>query len=52
MPLINLEINLMLIWSANCVISAATGATIFAIADAKLYHPAVIWSIQDNTRVL
>ena len=39
-PLISCEINLILTWSANCLISSnATGnqATIFAITDTKLY---------------
>ena len=35
MPLINCEINSFVIWRADCVISAATGATVFAIADTK-----------------
>ena len=30
MPLINYEINLMLIWPENCYISNAAGATKFA----------------------
>ena len=37
MPLINCEINLMLIKSANCVICEADRATAFVIADTKLY---------------
>ena len=43
MPLINYEIDLILTWSANCVISnsAASQATIFAITDTKLYVPVV-----------
>ena len=38
MPLINCEINLILMCSANCFISnaAANQATTFAITDAKL----------------
>ena len=35
MPLINCEINPFVIWRADCVFSAATGATVFAIADTK-----------------
>ena len=31
MPLINCEINLILIWSTECVISGATGVTKFSI---------------------
>ena len=43
MPLINYEINLILTWSANCVISnsAVNQATTFAITDTKLYVPVV-----------
>ena len=37
MPLIDCEINLILTWSTDCVISSATGAKKFAITDAKLY---------------
>ena len=35
MPLINCEINLILTWSENCVISSATGKAKFAITDTK-----------------
>ena len=37
MPLINCEINLILIWSANCVISSdgANQATTFAITESQ-----------------
>ena len=54
MPLINCEINLILTWSANCVISnaAADQATTFAITDKKLYVPVVTLSIDDNTKLL
>ena len=39
MLLINCEINLILMWSANCVISnaAVNQATAFAIIDRRLY---------------
>ena len=37
MPLINYEINLILTWSGDCVISSATRATKFKITDTKLY---------------
>ena len=37
MPLINCDINLILIWSEDCVMSSATGAIKFRIADTKLY---------------
>ena len=43
MPLINCEINIIITWSANCVIcnGAANQDTIFAITNAKLYVPVV-----------
>ena len=43
MPLINCEINLILTWPANCVISNASPnqATTFAMTDTKLYVPVV-----------
>ena len=43
MSLINCDVNLILTWSANCVITnfAANQATTFAITDAKLYVPVV-----------
>ena len=49
---INCEINLILTWFENCVISSATGKTIFAITDVKLYVPIVTLSIQDNAKLL
>ena len=48
MPLINCEINLILTWSEDCVISSATGETKFKITDTKLYVLVVTLSIQDN----
>ena len=41
MPLINCEINLILTWSENCVISSGIGKTKFAITDTKHYVPIV-----------
>ena len=40
------EIKLKLTWSTSCVISAATGATMFVIVDTELYVPAVTSSTQ------
>ena len=37
MLLINCNVNRIVGWSADCVISSATGATKFAIHDTKLY---------------
>ena len=52
MPLINCEIDLILTWSKNCVISSATGETKLAITDPKLYVPVVTLSTQDNAKLL
>ena len=55
MPLINCEINLILIWSANCVIvstNVANQNATFEITDTKLYAPVVTLSTQDNFKVL
>ena len=55
MPLMNCEINLMLIWSANCVIVftyVANQITTFTITDTKLYVPVVTLSTQDNAKLL
>ena len=51
--LINCEVNLILTWSANSVISIAAlnQATIFAITDTKLYVPVVTLSTQDNKKL-
>ena len=42
MPLIDCEVNLILTWSKDCVISSATGETKFAVTETKLYVPVVI----------
>ena len=52
MPLIYCEINLILSWSANCVISEGDRATTFAIIDTKLYVPFVTLSTRNNTKLL
>ena len=55
MPLINCEVNLILTWSANCVIVytnvANQGAT-FEITETNLYVPVVTLSTQDNAKLL
>ena len=55
MPLINCEVNLILTWSANCVIVyynvANQGAT-FGIIETNLYVPEVTLSTQDNSQLL
>ena len=52
MPLINCEINLILSWSAEWVISVGNRATFFATAYTKLYVPVVTLSTQNNTKLL
>ena len=50
--MINWEINLILTWSADCVISSASGGAKFAVTDTKLYVLTVALSIQDNAKLL
>ena len=52
MPFINCEINLILTWSIDCVISSATGATQLAITDAKPYASVGTLSTKDNAKLL
>ena len=55
MPLINCEINPILTWSINCVISSnatATQATTFAITDTKLCVPLVTLLTNDDAKLL
>ena len=52
MPLINCEINFILNWPPNCVITISTGPGTFAITDIKLYALAVTLSTQDNGKLL
>ena len=52
MPLINCEVNLILTWSKDCVISNSTGAEKFKITETKLYVPVVTLSTQDNAKLL
>ena len=50
MPLINYEV--MLTWSASCVIFATTRLKTFAITDKTLYVSVVALSIQDFVKLL
>ena len=50
--MINWEINLILTWSADCVISSASGGAKFAVNDTKPYILIVTLSIQDNAKLL
>ena len=52
MPLINCEVNLLLTWSRDCVITNSTGAGKFEITETKLYVPVVTLSAQDNVKLL
>ena len=52
MPLINWEVNLILTWSKDCVITNSTGEGKFAITETKLYVPVVTLSTKDNEKLL
>ena len=52
MPLINCEVNLILTWSKDCVITDSTGEGKFAITETKLYVPVVTLSTKDNEKLL
>ena len=52
MPLINCEVNLILTWSNDCVITNSTGEGKFAITETKLYVPVVTLSTKDNEKLL
>ena len=51
-PLTNCEINVIVIWSVDCVILSATETTKFAITYTKLYVPVVALSAQGNAKIL
>ena len=48
MLLINCEVNLLLTWSKDCVITNSTGEGKFAITETKLYVPVVTLSTQNK----
>ena len=50
MPLINCEVNLILTWSKDCVITNSTGARNFPVTETKLYVLVVTLSTQDNAK--
>ena len=52
MPLINCEVNLILTWSKDCIITNSTGEGKFAITETKLYVPVVTLSTKDNEKLL
>ena len=55
MPLINCEIELILDWSANCIIISTNNANQvpkFTITETNLYVSVVTLSTQDNSKLL
>ena len=55
MPLIDCEVELILIWSANCVIiytDVTNQVPTFTITETNLYVPVVTLSTQDNAKLL
>ena len=52
MPLINCEVNLILTWSKDCVITNSTDEGNVAITETKLYVPVVTLSAKDNEKLL
>ena len=51
MPLINYEVNLILTWSKDCVITSSTDKGTFATTETKFYVPVVTFSTQDNAKL-
>ena len=52
MPLINCEVELLLTWSKDCVITNSKGEEKFPITETKLYVPVVTLSTQDNAELI
>ena len=52
MPLINCEVNLILTWSKDCVITNSAGAEKFEITETKFYAPVLTLSTQDNAKLI
>ena len=52
MPLINCEVEHILAWSKNCIITNSTGKGKFKTTEAKLYIPVVTLPTQDNMKLL
>ena len=55
MPLIDCEVNLILTWSATCVIiytNALNQILTFTITETNLYIPVVTLLTQDNAKLL
>ena len=52
MRLINCEVNLILTWPKDCVITNSTAAGKFEVTETRLYIPVVALSTQDNAKLL
>ena len=52
MLLINCEINVILTWSKDCVITNSEDEGKFAITETKLYVPVVTLLTQDSAKLL
>ena len=52
MPLINCEVNLILMWSRDCAITNSEGEGKLTITETKLYVPVVTLSTQHNAKLL
>ena len=52
MLLINCEVNLILTWTRDCVITSSEGEEKFAITETKLYVLVVTLLTQDNAKLL
>ena len=52
MPLINCEVNLILKWSKDCIITNSEAGGKFAITETKLYVLLVTLSTQDNAKLI
>ena len=52
MPLINCEVNLILTWSKDCVITNSEGEGKFAITETKHYVSVETLSTEDNAKLL
>ena len=55
MPVINCEIDFLLIWTVNCFIVSGIAADqvgTITIVDTKLYVPVVYFSTQKNAKLL
>ena len=52
MPLINCDVNLILTWSKDCLITNSDGEEKFKITEVKRYVQVITLSTQDNAKLL